>query len=71
MNTERISFEMISNAGQARNLILDAMDFIRDEKYAEAENLIKDAEALILKTHKYHLDMVLGGQGGRYPLIYF
>ncbi len=58
MNTERISFEMISNAGQARNLILDAMDFIRDEKYAEAENLIKDAEALILKAHKYHLDMV-------------
>lgn len=58
MDTERISFDIISNAGQARDLIYDALDFIRDKEYKNAENKIKDAEGLILKAHERHICLV-------------
>jgi len=69
MNTEKISFEMISNAGQARNIIYDAFDLIRDREYQEAEDRIKQAEALILKAHEFHVNMVSEeAKGNKVPI---
>lgn len=58
MDTERISFQMISNAGEARNIIYEALDLIRDREYKEAENRIKEAEELILRAHESHARLV-------------
>jgi PTS system cellobiose-specific IIA component len=58
MNTEKISFQMISNAGQARDLIFDALELIRDKEYKHAEDKIKEAEKLILRAHESHVYLV-------------
>ncbi|RBP46797.1 PTS lactose/cellobiose transporter subunit IIA [Garciella nitratireducens] len=58
MNIERISFDIISEAGQARNLIYEALEYIRDQQYKEAENKIKIAEKLMLKAHESHAFLV-------------
>lgn len=69
MNTERISFDIISNAGQARDLIYDALEFIRDKKYRNAESKIKDAEGLILKAHESHIYLVSEeAKGNKVPI---
>lgn len=58
MDIERISFEMISSAGEARNLIYEALDHIRDREYEGAEKKIKEAEKLILLAHENHVNVV-------------
>ena len=58
MDIERISFQMISNAGEARNMIYEALDLIRDREYKKAEDRIKEAEELILKAHECHTKLV-------------
>ncbi len=58
MNIERISFDIVSDAGQARNLIYEALDSIREKQYKDAENKIKNAEELILKAHESHAFLI-------------
>lgn len=58
MNVEKISFNIISNAGEARNLIYDALDEIKDKNYDKATDKIKKAESLIFYAHEEHVKLI-------------
>lgn len=57
-NLEEISFQLISNVGEGRSLLFEALRDAREERFEEAEEKVECAEKSILKAHESHFSLI-------------
>ncbi|GAA0076755.1 PTS lactose/cellobiose transporter subunit IIA [Clostridium sp. CTA-5] len=57
-NLEEISFQLISNSGEARSLLFEALRESREGNFEEAEKKIEEAETSMLKAHESHFSLI-------------
>lgn len=57
-NLELISFQIISNVGEAKSSLFEVLELSREEKFEEAEDKIREAEESILKAHESHFSLI-------------
>ncbi len=57
-NLELISFQIISNVGEAKSSLFEVLELSREEKFEEAEGKIRQAEESILKAHESHFSLI-------------
>ncbi|NBI07052.1 PTS lactose/cellobiose transporter subunit IIA [Senegalia massiliensis] len=55
---ELLNFQIISNVGDAKSYLHQALKASREEKFSEAEELIKNAEDSLGKAHEIHMDIL-------------
>ncbi|SFC93978.1 PTS lactose/cellobiose transporter subunit IIA [Clostridium uliginosum] len=55
---EEISFKLISNSGEARSLLFEALRDSREGNFEEAEKKINEAETSMLKAHESHFSLI-------------
>ncbi|MCY6485743.1 PTS lactose/cellobiose transporter subunit IIA [Clostridium aestuarii] len=58
INLEEISFQLISNVGEAKSLLFQALRDAREEKFEEAEAKVSTAESSMLKAHEVHFSLI-------------
>ena len=63
-NMELISFQLISNVGEARSALFEAMRAAREERFEEAEGLMKEAEESLLRGHESHSSLIMQEASG-------
>lgn len=57
-----ICMEMISNAGEGRSKVYEALDKINEESYEEAENKLNEAQDLLAEAHKIQFEQIMSPQ---------
>lgn len=55
MNLEKVAFQIISNSGEARSKIAEAMNKCEKGQWDEAKKLIEEAEKNLLDAHDVHM----------------
>lgn len=55
---ESICFRIISNAGQARSLIFEALQDAKGRNYFEAESKITEANKFFIEAHNLHTKLI-------------
>jgi len=55
---ELVAFQMISAAGTARGLYVEAVNLAREGKFAEAEKKIKEGDECYVEGHKAHGELL-------------
>lgn len=55
---ESVSFELISNVGIARSLLVEAMECAREEKFEEANKKVEEAEEAMVTAHHAHFGLI-------------
>lgn len=63
-NLEMISFQLISNVGDARAALFCALKAAREEKFEEADSQVKLAEEALLKAHESHSSLIMQEASG-------
>ncbi|MBS5950678.1 MAG: PTS lactose/cellobiose transporter subunit IIA [Clostridium sp.] len=64
--TARIAMEMVINAGDARNLIMQAFDSVTALNFEEAKIKLKYAQSKIHEAHKYQTEVIQSEASGEY-----
>lgn len=60
METEQLIFEIISNAGDARDLTYQALDKISEDAFEDAEKLVEQAEETMNIAHNSQTKLIQG-----------
>lgn len=55
---ELLNFQIISNVGDAKSFLFEALKAAREERFEDAEKFIKDAENSLGKAHEIHVDLL-------------
>lgn len=55
---ELLSFQIISNVGDAKSYLHEALKASREERFDQAEEMIKKAEDSLGKAHDVHMDIL-------------
>ena len=55
---EKIAFELISNIGEARSLLMEAAILSRDENFDLADKKIKESENFLTTAHHSHFSLI-------------
>ncbi|AOH54991.1 PTS dihydroxyacetone transporter [Peribacillus muralis] len=55
---EAVAFQIISNVGTAKSLIMEALYEARDGRYDEAEEKLKDSRTYMLEGHHAHSGLI-------------
>lgn len=63
-NLELISFQLISNVGEARSALFEAMRAAREECFEEADKLVVEAEDSLIKAHESHSSLIMQEASG-------
>lgn len=63
-NLELVSFQLISNVGEARSALFEAMRAAREECFEEADRLVIDAEDSLVKAHESHSSLIMQEASG-------
>lgn len=63
-NLELVSFQLISNVGEARSALFEAMRAAREECFEEADKLVIDAEDSLIKAHESHSSLIMQEASG-------
>lgn len=63
-NLELVSFQLISNVGEARSALFEAMRAAREECFEEADKLVIDAENSLIKAHESHSSLIMQEASG-------
>lgn len=63
-NLELVSFQLISNVGEARSALFEAMRAAREECFEEADGLVRDAEDSLIKAHESHSSLIMQEASG-------
>lgn len=63
-NLELVSFQLISNVGEARSALFEAMRAAREECFKEADKLVRDAEDSLIKAHESHSSLIMQEASG-------
>ncbi len=58
MDTYEISFQLILNAGNAKSKALMAIEFAREYKFDEAQNLLTEAQSDLHLAHKSQTTLI-------------
>ncbi len=69
---ELISFELISNVGEARSLLMEALALAREEKFEQANVNVLSSEKFLSKAHHAHLGLIqkeANGENLKFSLI--
>lgn len=56
---EQVSFMIISAAGDAQSMMLEALEKARQGEFEEAEALMKQADKEVLKAHKSQTGLIM------------
>lgn len=56
--SQMVAFEIILHSGNARTSIHEAMDFMKEEKFEEAEAKLAEADEELTLAHKSQADML-------------
>ena len=59
---EKTAFDMIAITGDARAKIVEALKQARRGNFGDAEDILKDADALLLKAHQLQTDELITKQ---------
>lgn len=52
------AFELISNVGEARSLLMEALVLSREEHFEEADSKVKEASDFLTKGHHSHFGLI-------------
>ncbi|MGE7760278.1 PTS lactose/cellobiose transporter subunit IIA [Peribacillus sp. NPDC097895] len=55
---EAVAFQIISNVGTAKSLIMEALYEARDGRYEEAEDKLKESRFYMLEGHHAHSGLI-------------
>lgn len=66
-NLEKAAFSMISAAGDAQSTMMKALEAARKGDFNEADNLMKDAEKLLMSAHRIQTDLIKKEADGGKP----
>lgn len=55
---QKLSFEMLSNVGEAKSCYIEAMSTARVGDFDEAAKLIEEGESHFLNGHRAHMQMI-------------
>ncbi len=55
---ELLNFQMISNVGDAKSFLFQALKAAREEDFKAAEKFIEDADESLLKAHEIHAELL-------------
>lgn len=55
---QQTSFSIIALAGDAQEMILKALSVARSGDYAQSENLMAEAEGILIKAHRLQTDLI-------------
>lgn len=55
---EKISFELISNVGEAKSLLMEAVALAREENFELANEKIKQSEKFLTNAHHSHFSLI-------------
>lgn len=55
---EMIIFEIISNGGNAKGLVYEAIEKSENGEFEEAEALLKEADEYLVKAHQIQTDLI-------------
>lgn len=69
---EQIAFEIISSSGDALSAMMSALQRAREGKFAEAENLMKEANTSLSKAHNAQTSLIVEesrGNKSKYSII--
>lgn len=55
---ELLNFQIISNVGDAKSSLFEALKASREERFEDAEKFIKDAEDSLGIAHEIHVDLL-------------
>lgn len=66
-NDEKIAFEIISKAGDARSKVFEALDALKDNDCELYEKLISEADATLTEAHKLQFK-ILSSSANKEPL---
>ncbi len=55
---QMVAFQIIAQVGSAKSCYVEAMQFAKQGKFEEADNAIKEGEALYAQAHHFHHDLV-------------
>lgn len=61
-----MGFELVALAGEARSYLLSALDLAKQNKFNGIEELLKDADELIVECHKKQTEMLQKEAQGEY-----
>lgn len=65
MNMEKVAFDIIVDAGQAKEHALKAIDLADENKFDEAKKLIADANKQIAAASKHHFEVIAAEADGK------
>lgn len=65
---QKISFEMLSNVGEAKSLYIEAMREARKGSFDEADAKIEEGEKYFVEGHKAHMKMVQSAGSEEKPI---
>ena len=57
-NMESVAFELISNVGEAKSLLMEALMLAREEQFEDADNKVTLSVEFLSKAHHSHFDLV-------------
>lgn len=55
---EMISFQIISNVGTAKSLVMEALSAAKSGNYDESEEKLKEADQYFVEGHKVHASLI-------------
>lgn len=55
---ELLNFQIISNVGDAKSYLFEALKAAREEKFDKAKKLVKNAEDSLVKAHEIHVKLL-------------
>lgn len=64
MENEKVSFEMISKAGEAFSILVKALEYVRTGKPEMAELSIKESEKLMNEAHNLQTQLIVTEANG-------
>ncbi|MTW86823.1 PTS lactose/cellobiose transporter subunit IIA [Virgibacillus dakarensis] len=70
---ESICFQIISNAGTARSLLIEALQEAREGNFPEVENKLNEANEYFVQAHKVHAELIqkeAQGEGVPFSLLF-
>ncbi len=66
-NTEMIPFQIISNVGSAKSLVMEALYAAKDGDFDQAEERLKESKNFFVEGHKAHASLIQKEAAGEKP----
>lgn len=67
VSVEDIVMNLVMNGGDARSCAIEAIRAARENRYDDADKLLKDATAALNKAHNFQTDLIQSEMGGAEP----